>query len=168
MNFADAIAKAHDQNERALAGQVAPYQMDVEAQQSIGQFVRWCADHGVRSCPATPATVAAFVRFTGSEISAALLSAIAECHDAANLANPVATAAVRSELNRVLRLTPPRSWKAHEKLLWADLPPDIRATVARREQQRETEVRRMMSKVDELKKRHGGAKPAIEEKEITK
>jgi hypothetical protein len=98
------------------------------------------------------------------EEMAAAVTAIAELHDSQGLSNPVATAAVRSELSRVLRLKPPRGWRSAEKLLFAELPPEIAVVVARREEQRDIELRRLQNEVAKL--RHGGAKPAIVEKEI--
>jgi hypothetical protein len=155
-----AIAAAHAQN------------LDGEARQLAGAFVRWCADHGVQSCPAAPKTVAGFVRWfaqsmaANQEEMAAALDAVADLHDGAGAANPVATAAVRAELIRVLRLKPPRGWRDAEKPLFADLPPEIQAIVARREEQRDTELRRLQNEVAKL--RHGGAKSASIEKEISR
>jgi hypothetical protein len=168
MNLAAAISQAHSANEARLGAQVAPYQMEDESKRTIGTFIRWCADNGVRACPATPATVALFVRSMGAEISTALLSSIAESHDAANLANPVATAAVRLELSRALKITPPRSWNKHEKLLFGALPIDIQAAIERRERERDIQLSRLQVKIAEFKKRHGGGEEsAIETKEIT-
>jgi hypothetical protein len=166
VNLADAVASAHAQNEAALAARIAPFQMDSEAQRSIGAFIRWCADNGLRSCPAAPAAVAAFVRSMGAskEEIAEAVAAIVELHDSRGQSNPVATAAVRAELIRVGNLKPPRSWRNEEKLLFVDLPLEIQATVGRREEQRDTELRRLQNEVAKL--RHGGAKPAIKDKEI--
>jgi hypothetical protein len=152
MMLGDAIAQAHAQN------------LDGDASRLAGTFVRWCADHGVRSCPATPAIVAAFVRSMGvsTEEVAAALVAIAELHDRAEASNPVATAAVRAELSRILKLKPPRSWRNADRPMFAELPPEIRAVIARREEDRDRELRRLQNEVAKLKYRHGGAKPAIE------
>lgn len=169
MNLANAIAAAHSANEAKLAAQMPRYDIDDDARQSVETFVRWCADNGVRACPATPATVALFVRSVGAGISAALLDAIAESHDAANLANPVATAAVRAELGRALKITPPRSWNKHEKLLFGALPIDIQAAIERRERERDIQLSRLQVKIAEFKKRHSSAdETALETKEITK
>jgi hypothetical protein len=155
VNLADAIAAAHAQNEAALAAQVAPYELDNEARQFVETFVRWCNDHGVRSCPATPATVAAFVRSMGAsqkEIAEAL-AAVGELHDAQGLANPCATAPVRAELTRILEIRPPRSWRRAEQLMFSELPAEIRLVVERRERQRDTELRRLQAKVHQLKQK---------------
>ena len=155
MNLADAIAAAHEQNERAMAAQVAPYQMDNEARRAVETFIRWCADSGVRSLPATPATVAAFVRsiYANKEETAETLAAVAELHDSRGLSNPVATAAVRTEIGRRWKLKPPRSWRKAEQLMFAELPPEIGAAIERREGQRDTELRRLQSKVADLKQK---------------
>jgi hypothetical protein len=168
LNLADAIAAAHAQNEAKFTAQVAPYgELDNEAQMHLAAFIKWCGAHGVRSLPATPASVAMFVMGTRPEEVAPALMAIQELHDSKGLPSPVATAAVRSAVSRTLKLKPPRSWRKAEQLMFGELPPEIRAAIERREQQRETELRRLMNQLTELK-RHGGAKPAIEEKEITK
>lgn len=158
MTLASAIADAHGRNEAALAATVQRYDLDAEAQSAIAEFRRWCADNGLRACPAHPASVAVWVRSLGAlgadekAISSAL-TAIAELHDSRCLANPAATAAVRREVIRILELRPPRSWKRAEQLMFSDLPPEIRLAVKRREQQRDTELRRLQAKVHQLKQK---------------
>jgi hypothetical protein len=62
-----------------------------------------------------------------------------------------------------------RSWTPYERALWAELPPVIRNAIERRERERDVALRRMQNQVAELRKRHGGAKPAnIDIKEIAK
>lgn len=148
--LADLIANAHAANEAKLTAQVPRYDLDNEARQTVGPFVRFCADHGVPFLPAAPATVAAFVMGASPEEVGPTLMAVQELHDSKGLPSPVATAAVRSAISRILKLKPPRSWRKHEQLLFADLPPEIRAVVERREQQRDTELRRLQGKVHHL------------------
>jgi hypothetical protein len=170
MNLADAISQAHAANESKLAAQVPAYQMDSQAQRASAAFVRWCNDRGVRPLPAAPATVAAYVQFIGArpeEVASALM-AIQEIHDEKGMPSPVAAAAVRSTVTRILDLKPPRSWRKAEQLMFAELPIEVRAVIARREEDRDRELRRLQNELAKLKYRHGGAKPAIEEKEITK
>jgi hypothetical protein len=166
LNLADAIQKAYVENERAMAAQVPRYQMDDDSKRGIVPFVKWCGDHGVRSLPAAPASIAGFVRFMGKdqEAVASALVAIAAMHDQHQLPSPTATACVRAALAETLELKPPRSWTEAEKLLFSDLPAEVRTIVSHRDHQRHTEMRRLQNEVADLKKRHSGAdnKPAFE------
>jgi len=150
--LADAIAQAVARNEAALAATMQRYTPDDESQSAIAQWRKWCGDNGVRACPAHPAAVAVFVRSLGAlgadekAISEALC-AIQQLHDSRGLPSPVATAGVRAELTKILELKPPRSWRKAEQLLFAELPAEIQLTIGRREQQRDTELRRLQSKV---------------------
>jgi hypothetical protein len=155
VTLASAIAEATARNEAALAATVQPYAIDAGAQSAIAEWRRWCGDNGVRPCPAHPAAVAVWVRSMGAlglseEKIAAALTAVGELHDARGLANPCATAPVRSELTRMLELRAPRSWRRAEQLMFSELPAEIRLAVERRERQRDTELRRLQAKVHQL------------------
>jgi hypothetical protein len=173
VNLADAIAAAHAQNEAKLAAQVPRYDLDDEAKTHLAPFIRWCAAAGVRHCPATPATVAAYIRAEAAigidpkKISQTCC-AIIDLHDHHQLANPVESAPARAALtSQMLAAKAPRSWRKGEQEAFEQLPPEIKAAVAKREKDRDAELSRLQRELANLK-RHGGAKPAIEEKEIAK
>jgi hypothetical protein len=156
--LASAIADASARNEAALAATMQPYTLDAVAQSAIAEWRRWCGDNGLRACPAHPASVAVWIRSMGAlgipeEKIASALTAVGELHDARGLANPCATAAVRSELTRMLELKPPRSWRRAEQLIFSELPAEIKLTIERRERQRDTELRRLQAKVHQLKQK---------------
>ena len=156
--LANAIADAQARNEAALGATMQPYTIDAEAQSAIAEWRRWCADNGVRACPAHPASVAVWMRSMGAlgipeEKIASALTAIAELHDSRGLANPCATASVRAELTRALEIKAPRSWRRAEQLMFSELPAEIRLAVERRERQRDTELRRLQAKVHQLKQK---------------
>ena len=75
------------------------------------------------------------------------LSAIEALHDKFSLPNPVRTAAVRSAMETVVKAAPPRSWPKKDKAAFAMLPSDIQLILAKRQEQMDTEIRRLQSKV---------------------
>jgi hypothetical protein len=95
----------------------------------------------------------------------ATLSAIERLHDYHGLANPIATSCVRNELLRLQAIEPPRSWPAPAKLMFAALPPEIRAVVAKIEESRSRWFRNKQNDLaEELKRLRGSAdKPAATE-----
>jgi hypothetical protein len=112
-------------------------------------FIAWCADNGVRHCPAKPATVAAYLmeNRTQHDLLLDTLAAISRLHDKFNLPNPCATATVRTVLELSTDNTPPRSWRQDEQQLWAFLPVEIRHIISRRELNRDKEVRRVQGEL---------------------
>jgi hypothetical protein len=119
-------------------------------------FEKWCAERSVRHLPAKPWVVAAFLR---DQIAydvqgcLSLLAAIEAAHDLHSLSNPVATAIVRQVLDEIVRTPPPRGWNTEEKADFAKLPPEIRQTIATREDQRERALKKKFNELADLKKR---------------
>jgi hypothetical protein len=172
MTLAAAIEKAHAANEEKLTrGIQIPVHIDADAELLLKPFVSFCSFNGVKHVPASPQVIAAFIRAeeklcTPPERIAATTAAIELLHDKHGLANPVACAAPRTELERILKIEPPRSWPRPEQLIFAALPPEIRAIVGRRDKQRETALRRAQNEAAEAKRQSGSAdKPATEQKE---
>jgi hypothetical protein len=174
-SLADAIAKAHILNENKLTAGIPIPQLDADAELHLAAFNRFCSQHGVRNCPARPQVVAAFIRAeekfgTPPETIVLILSAIQLLHDRHGLASPIASAVVRAELERVLKTEAPRSWPRAEQLMFASLPPEIRAVVAKRERDRERWLRNKMNELAELKRQltDGAAKPVTTQEETKK
>jgi hypothetical protein len=96
----------------------------------------------------------------------AQLDAIEQLHDRWSLSNPVRTAIVRRVLEGIIRVPPPRSWPAADKVRFAELPPDIREIIEVRERQRDVALKRKFNELAE--QRHNGAekKPVHTEKEV--
>jgi hypothetical protein len=124
-----------------------PAKVTPEEQQRVIGFVNWCEFHKVRSLGARPTSVAAFIRWQQDngvtrEKIADSLSAIEAMHFAAGQSNPCATPVVRM-VTGGSTVEAPRSWTKEEKQnLWPQLPPDIQQVIARREHDREREMRR--------------------------
>lgn len=122
-------------------------------------FIQWCTANGVRHCPATPATVAAFLLeqrkldVVESRV-VATVEAIETMHDYLSLPNPVATALVRNVLRFAVTIEPPRSWDKAEKISFGLLPSDIQAAITRREQDRDKYLRRRQNELADEIKRH--------------
>ena len=146
------------QNEVRLARQLAApaAELDVETRRQLVQFVQWTADMGVRYCPAAPTTVGAFIIAQSAsgiteKVILTQIAAIEQMHDSVGMPSPVATTAARFALQQVVRAEPPRSWTKPEKLLWAQLPPEIRAVIRRRDADQEREMRRAQNEAGDLR-----------------
>jgi hypothetical protein len=158
-----AIAAAFEANERKLAAQVPlpAATLDPHQRALFSAFEHFCRSSGVRAIPAAPAIIAFYLRTRMAEGDAlAAAEAIRIAHQAHGLPCPVSTHVVRSQLNELLEDKPPRSWRADEQLMWATLPPEIRAVIARRERQRDLELRRLQGKVADLQRQTATAPEA--------
>jgi hypothetical protein len=114
-------------------------------------FAKFCASKGVASCPATSASVAAFVReldFRGEDFLLRSLIAIEAAHDHFGYANPVATKAVRAALGKLYAPLPPRSWSNQEKADFSIAAPAILDAVRRREADRDRALRQAHTERD--------------------
>src|SRR5262245_23289087 len=130
--------------------------MTPEAQQRLAPFLAWYEQQKVRSLPARPTSVAAYVQYQqdqgiSRQLVAERLEAIEDLHNAASVGNPVATPVVRT-VTGASTIEAPRSWDKESKLAFAELPPEIQAVIARRERDRETHLRRGQNEVAEMKK----------------
>jgi hypothetical protein len=159
--LADAIAhvnaKELDANEQAIASCFPPPPaLPPEVQQLLIPFLEWADRQRVRSLPARPASVAAFAQWqkdlgVPKDKISATLTAIEALHTAANWGNPVATPLVRTT-TAASTIEPPRSWAKDEKQLFAGLPVEVQAIVARREQEREKVLRQAQNSTAEYRK----------------
>ena len=145
---------AWDRNEAALASQLATtlplpnkVELDGDTLKHVQIFIAYCASKGVRHCPAKPTTVAAFVVSNGEnqERLLTLLASITRLHFLHSIGDPVGTAIVQKALEQVVQIEPPRSWNKGERAQFLTLPVGVRAAIARRETQRELEIRRMQN-----------------------
>jgi hypothetical protein len=159
INLAESIRVAHAKNEARIAAEVATpkSEFDTEAQLHIRHFAEFCKSRGVPGLPARPATCAMFVRAEhGSGVPAehivSALNAIEAIHSDHNLANPIATVAVRTELGRILNLDAPRSWPKADRPLFNSLPIEVRAVIERRAEQDSKVLRRLQNEASELRK----------------
>jgi hypothetical protein len=164
-----------DANEAALAQCFPPPpELSPEARQRLIPWLSWCEQQRVRAVKARPTTVAAYVRYQQDQgiprpLIAERLEAVEALHEAAALANPVATVVVRTTTGGST-IEVPRSWTRDERPLWAQLPVEIQRVVARIERSREVEIRRLQNSTAELRKRlqaDADIKSANNEKETT-
>ena len=75
----------------------------------------------------------------------ATVRAIEQMHDAAALANPCATMAVRHELGLIYHIDAPRSWPKADRPLFNALPIEVRAVIERRAEQDSKVIRRLQN-----------------------
>src|SRR5262245_28166478 len=159
--LADMLAQVRANEVAQAEAQIAscfppPRQLSPEEQQRLVPFLSWCSGQGVRACPARPTTVAAFAQFQQDrgvprQAIADILSAIEDLHTAASVGNPVATPVVRT-VTGASTIEAPRSWDKESKFAFRELPPEIQAVIAKREQDRETAMRRAQNEAGELRR----------------
>jgi len=155
MNLAAEIAAAHAKNEAVVATSIAAPRLELDRTR-LQNFADFCKQYGIRALPAAPATVAAFAkaeytRGTSADAILHTLQDIEAVHSNANLANPIATAAVRSVLSEILKLDPPRSWSRADRLVYATLPIEAQAIIERRAKEDSKAVRKAQADAAALK-----------------
>src|SRR5271166_4792619 len=87
MNLADAITQAHEVNENALAAKVPQPRTRLSEEQAklFHRFAEWCKQYGVRSLPARPTTIAAFLASLVADDPFAAAEAIRVAHQVQQL-----------------------------------------------------------------------------------
>ena len=152
-------AKRWDEAEAGLLAGLANLQSPVdltEHQPFLDAFIAWCDKHGVRRCPAKPASCAVYVlehRHRGEEFIHQSLAAIEALHNYYNLPNPARTQLVANALESFGELKAPRSWKQDVQSMWWMLPADIKWELTRREKDRDREVRARQNEAADLRKK---------------
>jgi hypothetical protein len=147
-----------DANEMALAQCFPPPpELSGDTKDRLTPFLMWCQQQRVRAVPAKVTTIAAYVTYQQDQgISrttiAERLDAIESLHYAASIGNPCANPLVRT-ITAASTIEAPRSWGDKEaRRLFAQLPVEIQAQVAAREQNREQALRRAQNEAAELRK----------------
>ena len=124
-----------------MTGPVLAALRKVVAQSS---FENWCALKTIRTMPAAPSMVAAFVDDCaplGLERLWPIVQAISRAHVAANLADPTQGGLVAAAINRQSNIKPPRSWPDADKARFLELPYDLQTYFAAHEDRREKAIR---------------------------
>jgi hypothetical protein len=160
MTLVDAISLAQDRNAEELAKEInapKPKLDDTESLIILRGFAGWARSAGLKWLPATPATCAAWIRFqqankVPAETIAKAITAIEVLHDQYGHANPIATAAVRAELGRILEVKPPRSWgkKNGEDLVFNTLPIEARLVIKRHAEFDSLAIRKIQNRFADL------------------
>jgi hypothetical protein len=145
-----------DANEQALLQKLnvsKPTPLTADVLGRIDLFGKWCEARSVRKWPCKPWVLATYLLEKSAEgiphePLLATLAAVAALHDFHGLNQPTTARVVNLALEQILREErPPRSWNKDELIEWRLLPPPIRNAIARRENDRDNELRRLQSKV---------------------
>jgi hypothetical protein len=126
----------------------------------------WCEARGVRKCPCKPWVLASYLveqsaNGVPAQVLVAMLEAISALHDYHNLSNPCATRVVNLALEQIVHPEIPRSWTREERAEWIKLPPPVRDAIARRENDRDRELRRLQTKAAEAKRLLSGTETKL-------
>jgi hypothetical protein len=119
-------------------------------------FAKWCELNGLSACPAAPAAVARFVAdcaALGIERLWPAVQDISRMHAGLGLADPTLGRVVADAVDRVARVSPPRSWPDDRKLQFKALPYDLQLYVATHEAQRDTAIRRAQNEAADARQR---------------
>jgi hypothetical protein len=120
-------------------------------------FERWCVLNGHKPFGAAPETVARFVSDIAPMGIAAVWDAVQEVsrvHYMHGLASPCDGGPVAAAVNDIAKIDPPRSWPAEDELRFLTLPYPTQAYLAKREAQRDEEIKKMHREFAKLKKEH--------------
>jgi sirohydrochlorin ferrochelatase len=152
-------------NEQQIHSSLATPRVEPSAEQlRIWQnFERYCQQRGIRAFPASPALVASFLDILSDEELEPACQAIQVICDSIGASSPVATLAVRTVLERRLRSESPRSWSRDDRALFASLPVEVRAVLARRENERDAALRTKQNQLAEERKQ---LRAGIHDKEL--
>jgi hypothetical protein len=148
------IARMQVVNEQQVAQSlgISPQQPTAEQVALFRGFQSHCVQKGAMPKP-TPALVASWLETLDSKDLDAACRAVEVVCDFQFFANPIATLSVRTVLERKLRPVFPHSWDKADRLVFASCPPEIRSIILKREQQRDTALRRSQNKLaSEIKK----------------
>jgi hypothetical protein len=148
-----------------------PPPLSQEAQQLLIPFVQYCTSHKLRPVPAKICSVAGYINWAvdnrrPEETIFESLAAIDALHTAAGVGSPVAAATALTTIAGV-PIDPPRSWRKDEKEAFALLPVHVQWVIARRELDREKELRRGQNEIAEMKKRLKADAATIKSAETT-
>jgi hypothetical protein len=145
----------------------APIEQTPAMVDALSAFVNWCEAKGVRSFPAQPATVAQFILENaglGIDVISEVVGHIADMHEAAGLANPVATWIVAEAMDRIdSGIEAPRSWPKEHKWRFYQLPCILRRYVFAHDRQRETTVRKAQSEAAKARQELTAIQNPVEE-----
>jgi hypothetical protein len=169
----EAILHAYAQHEKRIydALELERPLVSAEQRRRLDYFQTWCAKQGVRSLPATPGTVAAYIAAIPEIEIPDALDAIQAAHDYVAQSSPVGSFAVRSVLSaRLTSIAPPRSFSKEDSFWFTVAPIELQQIVARRERERDTALRRSQNALAEEKKRlqNGADNKSVTEKEVEK
>jgi hypothetical protein len=119
-------------------------------------FARWCELNGASFCPASPATVARFVRDCGALGIERLWSSvqdISRTHASLGLADPTLGAPVATAVSEVAGISPPRAWPDGQKARFGSLSHDWQVYLAAHEMRREKALRRAQNEAAAAKQK---------------
>jgi hypothetical protein len=156
--------KQWDEGEAVLAQSVANVppapELDAGEHAALAPFLAFCKEASVRHCPAKPHVIAAYTliahqRGVPASTIVEQLCAVGRLHDKFGLANPIATHVVQEVLRSIGgdQVAPPRSWPKADQAAFALAPRAIQAVVARREKDRERELRNCQNRAAEAERK---------------
>lgn len=131
----------------------------------LAPFQQWANERNVRHLPARSAVVATYVleiAHRGEEVVLPFLRALEAQHNAHSLSNPVATHAVNTVLDQIIKTEPPRSWPASEKVAFSLLPVPIKNIIAKRELDRDRDLRRKQNQIAAQRHNDGAVSKPVE------
>ncbi len=122
---------------------------------ALDLFLHWCDSKGVRPIPLAPADIAVFVKQAqtlGIEKIAATVTAISKAYLSRGFADPTAGGPVTAACDDIAKLAPPRSWPKENWSAFKSLPYALQLCVAKRETERDVQLRRAQNETAEARR----------------
>ena len=129
-------------------------------------FALFCQNRGVVACPASPATVAAYVLSQREPKIGRLLEeirAISSSHCSANLSDPVPTWCVTEALMKLMKPNVPQGWPENERAIFLTLPVDLQRYLIIREKNKDANLKRKFDELAEQRKKLNAQTPTKDE-----
>jgi hypothetical protein len=158
------IAKL-DAGERRVAAQLGidptkpSSELPAALRSELAAYQTWCAKNSCRHLPTKSYVLAQFLK-EAAQLGVPwgkltlVVAAVRVQHDRYFFADPTNSQIVLQTIEQIAPSPePPRSWPAADKAEFARLPADIREIIARRENDRDRELRRKQSEFAALKQR---------------
>jgi hypothetical protein len=159
-----AIAQMQFVNEQQTASSLGLPRVEPTKEQVAiwARLEQHAARRGVRSFPCTPALCADWLGTVPDEGLEEACAAVQAISDSVGVSSPISSLAVRTVLERRLRTECPRSWTKQDRLAFASVPPEVRAILCRRENERDAALRTKQNKLAAEMKRLAEAEPKKE------
>jgi hypothetical protein len=140
--------------------------MDLVAREVLGElprnerqpptsWLRWAERKGTTAIPAAPSAVAIFLvenEKYGVDTLVEVLEDIAAAHENAGLSSPCSHPLVSAAMNRITKVSPPRSWNAAGRAIFMKASYPLQRQILSREDERDKSLLRSQNQLAEAKK----------------
>jgi hypothetical protein len=159
--LANARQAERDAEERTLTAAVLANLHMAPPMGDCSHFATWrtfCAGKGIVDYPALPAAIAIYILNSAAlgERLVKVVASISAVHQANGKADPTLSPIVIAALDSVQPpIQPPRGWDGEHRSTWAALPRSLKIYTAFRENDRDSALKKQMTKQSKQKDKNG-------------